>query len=351
MSVRLNRRIWLLLLVPSFSTASFAQSEEYNVIDLGTLPGGSGMVRGINNSGHVVGRSGTEFNTGTRGFVWSSENQLQALTSLPGGDFSEAVSINELDDVVGSSNTKTHLRALLWTRTGEMRDLGALPGDSGARASSINRRGQVVGSSFGSNGVSAFLWTEREGMKSLTPLAGSDFSEATAINNAGLIAGTSGLAHGNHRAVLWESASIVKTLGALPGDTESESYAISNSGQVVGASSGPSGVHAWISTLREGMRNLGSLPGGDFSVAIGINNHGQVVGIATVALGASHAFIWTSGGGMRDLNDLIPTDSQILLVAAVGINDRGQIIAYGGNRDTYDHDTPQSIYLLTPKGG
>ena len=84
-------------------------------------------------------------------------------------------------------------------------------------------------------------------------------------------------------------------------------------------------------------------------MALGINNSGQVIGISTVALGASHAFIWTSGGGIRDLNDLIAADSQILLVAAVGINDRGQIIAYGGNRDTYDHDTPISIYLLTPK--
>ena len=116
-AVRSGKYLWLLLLlVPCFSTASFAQSDRYNVIQLETQPGVSSMVRGLNNSGLVVGRSGTEFNTGTRGFIWRGEGQLQQLASLPGGDFSEAVSINDLGDVVGSSNSKAHLRALLWTR-------------------------------------------------------------------------------------------------------------------------------------------------------------------------------------------------------------------------------------------
>jgi hypothetical protein len=32
---------------------------------------------------------------------------------------------------------------------------------------------------------------------------------------------------------------------------------------------------------------------------------------------------------MRDLNDLIPPDANVLLVAAVAINENGQIAAYG----------------------
>ncbi len=350
-ALRSGSYLWLLLLVPFFSTASFAQSDRYNVIQLETRPEVSSMVRGLNNSALVVGRFGTEFNTGTRGFIWNGGNQIEQLDSLPSGDFSEAVSVNELGDVVGSSNTKSHLRALLWTKDGEMRDLGTSPGDSGARATAINRSGQVVGWSFGPHGTSAFLWTKKDGMQSLTPLAGSDFSQATSINNRGVIAGTSGFAHGDHRAVVWENAAVIKDLGVLPGDSGSESYAINNSGQVVGASSGPSGIHAFIWTDRDGMRSLGSLPGGEaFSMALGINNSGQVVGLASRSTVESHAFISTSRSGMRDLNDLIPADLQILLVAAVGINDRGQIIAYGGNRDTFEHDTPSSVYLLTPKG-
>jgi len=126
-AVRSGRYLWLLLFVPFFSTASFAQSDRYNVIQLETRPEVSSMVRGLNNSALVVGRFGTEFNTGTRGFIWNGGNQMQQLGSLPSGDFSEAVSINELGDVVGSSNSKAHLRALLWSRQGEMRDLGTRP--------------------------------------------------------------------------------------------------------------------------------------------------------------------------------------------------------------------------------
>src|SRR5438094_148508 len=100
-ALRSGRYLWLLLLVPFFSTASFAQSDRYNVIQLETLPEVSSMVRGLNNSGLVVGRSGTEFNTGTRGFIWNGGNQMQQLASLPGGDFSEAVGVNEVGDIVG----------------------------------------------------------------------------------------------------------------------------------------------------------------------------------------------------------------------------------------------------------
>jgi len=151
---------------------------------------------------------------------------------------------------------------------------------------------------------------------------------------------------------VWENVAVIKDLGVLPGDSESEAYAINNSGHMVGKSSGPSGTHAFIWTERDGMRSLGSLPGGEaFSMALGINNSGQVVGLASTGTFESHAFISTKRSGMRDLNDLIPADSQILLVAAAGINDRGQIIAYGGNPATFEHDEPSTVYLLTPKGG
>jgi probable HAF family extracellular repeat protein len=133
----------------------------------------------------------------------------------------------------------------------------------------------------------------------------------------------------------------------LPGDLESQALAVNNAGQVVGFSRGSSGFRA-VLWNRSGARNLGTLPGGNFSQALGINQAGAVVGLSTVGFGATHAFLWTATGGMLDLNDLIPADLNLLIVAAVGINDNGQIVAFGGDRATYDHDSPITIYLLTP---
>src|SRR5437763_15603457 len=95
-ALRSGRYLWLLLfLVPFFSTASFAQADRYNANQLETLPEVSSMVRGLSNSGLVVGRVGTELNTGTRGFIWNGENKIQELASLPAADFIEAVTVTD----------------------------------------------------------------------------------------------------------------------------------------------------------------------------------------------------------------------------------------------------------------
>src|SRR3954469_14459392 len=51
----------------------------YTIVPLGTVAGqSSSMARGINNAGHVVGRSGTASNAGTRAFLWTG-GPLQSL--------------------------------------------------------------------------------------------------------------------------------------------------------------------------------------------------------------------------------------------------------------------------------
>src|SRR2546426_797382 len=169
--VRISRCFLLLLVVPYCSTATFAQSDRYSVINLGTLPGGSAMVRGINNSGLVVGRSGTEFNTETRGFVWKSQDQMQALASFPDVDFSEATSINSAGSIAGTSGLAhgAH-RAVLWENAANVRALGALPGDTASESYAINDSGQVVGASSGPSGTHAWIWTDSGGMHSLGSL-------------------------------------------------------------------------------------------------------------------------------------------------------------------------------------
>jgi probable HAF family extracellular repeat protein len=103
------------------------------------------------------------------------------------------------------------------------------------------------------------------------------------------------------------------------------------------------------------MQNLGTL-GGDSS-ALDLNNNGDVVGTSTAAMGG-HAFHWTSGTGMQDLNTLIPTGSGVILTAAIGINNAGWIIAIGAVTpdhsqplnldDTHIHAGPIHAFLLTP---
>jgi len=79
--------------------------------------------------------------------------------------------------------------------------------------------------------------------------------------------------------------------------------------------------------------DLGTL-GGDGSVALGINDAGDIVGISQLTPGQKYApsrgFIFT-GGVMYDISSLIKYSSGIntSTIAALAINNKGQIAAYG----------------------
>ena len=152
----------------------------------------------------------------------------------------------------------------------------------------------------------------------------------------------------------------MRNLGTLPGDTSSEATAINNAGDVVGYSNGPRGVRAFLWSSATGMQNLGVLPGGDFSRALDVNDAGQVVGTSTSSSG-ERAFVWTRGAGIQDLNDALSNDVGIVFVEAHAINNKGQILVMGMERDeagmsdqTHAHQhnvcapAPEATYLLTP---
>jgi probable HAF family extracellular repeat protein len=90
-----------------------------------------------------------------------------------------------------------------------MQDLGVLAGGNSSQALGINDMGAVVGSSTSSSGDRAFIWTKQAGMRDLNNAAsvssGVVFVEAHAINKAGQIIVMGSTMHGSGKAA-WQCA-------------------------------------------------------------------------------------------------------------------------------------------------
>ncbi len=69
--------------------------------------------------------------------------------------------------------------------------------------------------------------------------------------------------------------------------------------------------------------------GGAESLALGVNDHGQVVGQFVRENGSLGAYIWSSSGGMVELQGLTGTSD----TAAFNLNNRGQVVGYGMRAD------------------
>jgi probable HAF family extracellular repeat protein len=343
------------VLIVSLVALPYALGQHYAVRDLGTLQGGSGVPRSLNLYGTVVGRSGEPHGEGTSAFRWDAAHGMRTLGYLPGGDYSAAFSINNAGQVVGYSNTSTHLMGFLWTAASGATSLPPLATDDSCKAFAINSSGEVVGSSSGSKGTRAVVWVG-SAIQNIGTLPGDSTSEAYGINSSGQVVGKSS-GNGKDHAFLWSNGRM-RDLGVLPHQTNSIAQFINDAGQVVGFSSGPLGTLAFLWDRTQGMQNLGTLPGGDYSQANGVNSAGVVVGTSGNAL-STHAFIWDASNGLRDLNGLVSKNSEVSLAGATAINDRGQIVAYGNIHLNHsddrtlqlDHDAhagPLHIFLLTP---
>jgi probable HAF family extracellular repeat protein len=175
----------------------------------------------------------------------------------------------------------------LW-QNGKMKDLGTLGGTQGV-ASWVNDRGDVVGSSnlSGDTNTHPFLWTKSDGIQDLGVLGGT-FGSANWINDAREVVGITSTLNDQHvHAFFWRDG-VMSDLGTVGTDPESEATSVNSQGQVVG---------------------------GSFTFAAG---------------GADlHGFLWEQGGPMLDLNTLVPLGSDVTVINAVDINDRGEIAAKG----------------------
>lgn len=337
-----------LLLGPSLNAQS------YSVVELPGPAEGVTIAKGLNNSGHVAGRSGSPFSTQTRAYVTKGDGRFQILEAIAAGDYGGAFGINDLDQVIGSENTENTIQAILWTASLGRLPLPALAGDTASQGFGINNQGTAVGYSGGPNGFRACLWVGALA-RDLGTLPGGKSSRALGISDSGHVVGSSETPSGNH-AFTWTDSEGMLDLGVIQGYSDSEAVAVDNAGRVVGFSSGRAGNTAFLWTKTTGMQDLGALPGSNFSRALAINDSGTVVGTSTIG-GNYRAVVWSSPGGIQDLNDLVPANSGIVLLQAHAVNNRGQILAYGVeqvNTDAChmmeDHGRT-ALFLLTPSHG
>lgn len=178
------------------------------MVGLGVLPGFTDSgAHDINSLGRVVGYCSLA-GAANRGFVWSSAAGVQPVGTLPGGIGSDAVGINDLDEIVGTSDSgNANLpHAVLWNRARVARDLGVLTGGTWSSAFAINVFGVVVGNAnWAGSGSHAFVWSARSGMRDLNALipanSGWELQGAVAINISGQIVGV-GTASGRQHAFL-----------------------------------------------------------------------------------------------------------------------------------------------------
>jgi probable HAF family extracellular repeat protein len=301
-----------------------------HIASLGTLGGTQGIGAAINDRGQAIGASLTATPDPF------ANSQLSACFLCNLGSFYGTFSGST---IFFPATTETH--AFLW-ENGTMRDLHTLGGpDSNAFA--INDRGEVAGWSFtsfvanpstGVPTVDPFYWSPEDGMIDLGGLGGT-YGSVVWINNGGQIAGASNLpGDTTEHPFIWSKSQGMKDLGTLGGTFGHPDW-INDAGEVVGFSylAGDQNGHAFL--WRHGvMTDLGTIGTDLDSEGYSINSQGQVAGTSfTFGEGDLHGFLWENGGPIVDLNTLVVPASSTQIIAAILINDSGDIAGFGTDSD------------------
>jgi probable HAF family extracellular repeat protein len=123
-------------------------------------------------------------------------------------------------------------------------------------------------------------------------------------------------------------------LGTLGGN-QSEALGLNSLGDVVGFSTLPGEqiTHAFLWTSSGGMQDLGSLDGGTPAYATSVNSSQEVAGYSWRSSGPIHAFYWSQATGILDLGSLSTNGDSW----AFGINSSGQVAGYSYASDGHAH--------------
>ncbi len=313
----MNRKIFAAVAACGLLTPQAFAVVRYNLIDLGTLPGfANSYATGINANGQVVGQSFNTVDFTGHGFLYS--NGVMTDLGTLGGSASSADGINAAGQIAGYSTESSlvDFRPLVYNN-GVPTDLGLF-----GKAYAINSSGQVAGMASSH----AFIYTN--GQTTDLGTFGGSSSQAYGINSVGQVVGTAETSGDLTTEAFVYSNGTKTDLGTFGGNA-SIAFGINSTGQVVGQASTTDNLATHAFLYANGTKtDLGTLGGPD-SKAVAINTVGTVVGLAEVAPTVSHAFIYNNSGGMTDLNSLISPTAGWTLTSASGINDLGQIAAYG----------------------
>jgi probable HAF family extracellular repeat protein len=331
--------------------AAHAAAQQYTVTDLGTLSGNKvSTAYALNNSGEAAGTSSTPTADIATMFSAGKATSVDTL----GADVSVATAINGLGGIAGYnifySGPISGFQAFLYS-SGSMKNLNS-PSlfHYGTMALGINNSGQVVGTGyFSSSQFHAFLYSGGK-MTDLGP-PGSYQASAAAINNSGQIVGSYYLTSGATGTFIYSKGKMTK-LPVPAGSSAVGAFAINDNGEIAGALYSTSGAPPHAASYSNGVwTDLGAITGAISNLAQGINIAGQVVGTAFFSptqyeppKPGKHVPFIHSGGGLVDLNTLIPSGGVFTLTDAVGINDSGQILCNATTAGSNQH-----AVLLTPQ--
>lgn len=376
-------------LLVSLGVAVQAQNTtaRYVVRDLGALPGGGFSQPGtLSDAGVVAGLS-----VASDGFqhavLWVGHQIVDLDHSDDHGLNATAFGINALGRVSIQTETSaydpngedfcsygTHrvCTAAVW-QGGQFIGLPTLGGNN-STVGNVNSRGEIAGVAETATADSscasasrlpaqklryqAVVWGPGLHRVRALPLLGKDtVGVALWTNDTGQVVGASGncsntspppIAAGPH-AILWETDGTPVDLGNLGSSANNAAIEINNRGEVVGASSlrddsTPfNGTDGFLWTRQHGMKDLGTLSGDVASAALAINDAGEIVGISIDPAGNPRPVYWHNGIPV-DLNTQVASASNLYLLWAADINNRGEITGWGVDTSTGEIHT----YLAVP---
>lgn len=167
----------------------------------------------------------------------------------------------------------------------------------------------------------AFTWSAESGYQDLG-LVNGFATTGRDLNEGGTVGGWRGFsASSSSREIIWSRRGVLE-LPTTPGGTSSRCMAINNLNQACGSGlfPVPNGTASRAFFWNGEMNEIGALPAFLASFALDMNDRSEVIGFCRTLNGFDvfHGFVW-SGGILRDLNDLVPPDSGVVIDIAWSI--------------------------------